>query len=317
MRVLVTGGAGFIGSNLVGTLLARGHDVGVVDNLSTGRRDNLAPEVWFRELDILDTALQDAVAEFAPEAVVHLAAQASVSESLRDPERDWAVNAEGTRLVAAAARQVGVQRMVSASSAAVYGEPDEADLPLKETARKAPANPYGKSKLAAEGLMAAELAGSPTDFASFRFSNVYGPGQDGAGEGGVVAIFCTRLRDDVAPVIYGSGGQTRDFIYVGDVVEAIIAAAEASGSLASMGSGADAASYNISTGAETSVNGLLDALRAASAKMGEPIFLPARDGDVDRSSLDPAKALGAFGWHAVAPLERGVTSTWRWFGGHA
>ena len=224
MRVLVTGGAGFIGSNLVHALVSGGHQVGIIDDLSTGKSANVHPHAWFRALDILDDSFGELVAEFAPDAVVHLAAQASVSVSLEDPDRDWAVNAEGTRLVARAAREAGAKRMISASSAAVYGEPAEADLPLSETAPKAPVNPYGKSKLAAESLLAQELEGSDVDYASFRFSNVYGPRQDGAGEGGVVAIFCTRMREGAAPVVYGTGAQTRDFIYVGDVVGAIISA---------------------------------------------------------------------------------------------
>ena len=155
---------------------------------------------------------------------MHLAAQASVTASIADPDRDWAVNAEGTRVVAEAARAAGARRVISASSAAVYGEPAETDLPLAETAAKAPANPYGRSKLAAEGLLARALTGSDTDWSSFRFSNVYGPRQDGAGEGGVVAIFCQHMHDNVTPVIYGDGRQSRDFVYVGDVVSAIVLA---------------------------------------------------------------------------------------------
>ena len=315
MRVLVTGGAGFIGSNLVHALIASGHQVGVVDDLSTGTAENLHPHAWFRTLDILDPGFPAVVAEFAPEVVVHLAAQASVGASIEDPERDWAVNAEGTRVVGQAAREAGARRMVSASSAAVYGEPLEADLPLTESAPKAPVNPYGNSKLAAEGLLAGELLGSGVDHASFRFSNVYGPRQDGAGEGGVVAIFCARMREKQSPVIYGTGAQTRDFIYVGDVVAAIIAALGSEAALA--GEGPDGASYNISTGTETSVNDLLFALRQASDYLGGVEHAPARTGDVDRSSLDPGKARRGFGWSAHQPLDNGAAVTWRWFAGRS
>jgi UDP-glucose 4-epimerase len=311
MRVLITGGAGFIGSNLAHALVSGGHAVGVVDDLSTGKSDNVHPYAWFRMLDILDPSFAETVAEFAPDAVVHLAAQASVSVSIRHPERDWSVNAEGTRLVAHAARKAGAKRVIAASSAAVYGEPAASELPLVEAAPKAPANPYGKSKLAAEGLLADELTGTGVDYASFRFSNVYGPRQDGAGEGGVVAIFCTRMHAGEPPVVYGTGSQTRDFIYVGDVVAAIISALMSETPLAA--EGPDGASYNVSTGDESSVEMLLLSLRQASGYLGAVDYEPARTGDVERSSLSPEKAARVFGWRANQPLENGAAVTWRWF----
>jgi UDP-glucose 4-epimerase len=315
MRVLITGGAGFIGSNLAYALVSGGHEIGIVDDLSAGKRENLHPYAWTRVLDILDPTFPALVAEFAPDAVVHLAAQASVGKSLDDPERDWAVNAEGTRIVAEAARDAGAVRVISASSAAVYGEPAEADLPLSETAPKAPVNPYGRSKLAAEGLLTEALSGSGVDWASFRFSNVYGPRQDGAGEGGVVSVFCQRLHEGRTPVIYGDGTQSRDFIYVGDVVAAIISALNAEGTLAA-GAGDDNA-YNISTGHETSVNDLFLALRLASNKPGAADHEAAREGDVMRSSLDPLKARRTFGWTAHQTLGLGADMTWRWYASQA
>jgi len=303
MHVLVTGGAGFIGSNLVRALLSGGHRVAVVDDLSTGSPENLDPRADFRRLDILDDGLSDYVAEVAPDAVVHLAAQASVVASLRDPERDRAVNAEGTRRVAAAARAAGARRMISASSAAVYGEP--AELPLTEHSETLPTNPYGSSKLEAEGLLAAELADGATDFASFRFSNVYGPRQDAAGEGGVVAIFCDRIRTGQRPVVFGDGSQTRDFIYVGDVVGAIVSALFSEAALAG--------SYNISTGERTSVDGLVMALRQAAHYLGAVDRAPAREGDIVHSVLDPSLAAATFGWKANVSLDTGIALTWRWF----
>lgn len=310
MRVLVTGGAGFIGSNLVQALLSSGlHEVAVVDDLSTGKAENIDPRTTFRKLDILDHSFPGFVAEFAPEAIVHLAAQASVSESIRDPERDRAVNAGGTRVVAEAALATGVRRVISASSAAVYGEPEA--VPLTETAAKRPANPYGESKLEAEGMLAEVLRGRDVDFASFRFSNVYGPRQDAKGEGGVVAIFCDRLAAGQAPGIYGDGSQTRDFIYVGDIVAAIMGALASENPLA--GEGADGPAYNISTGAETSVNELLMSIRQAASYFGPAENLPVRDGDVARSALDPSKAAATFGFSAHVDLDTGIAHTWRWF----
>ena len=311
MRVLITGGAGFIGTNLAYALLSGGDAIGIIDDLSAGKRENLHPYAWTRVLDILDPTFPALVAQFEPDAVVHLAAQASVAESQRDPDRDWAVNAEGTRIVAQAALAAGAKRVISASSAAVYGEPVEADLPLAENATKAPVNPYGRSKLAAEGLLADTLSGTGVDWASFRFSNVYGPRQDGAGEGGVVAVFCQRIHEGTTPVVYGDGSQTRDFIYVGDVVGAIVSALDAEATLAP-GVG-DAAAYNVSTGLETSVNELFGALRIASGFLGDVEYGAAREGDVLRSSLDATKAAKTFGWKAHQTLELGAEMTWRWY----
>jgi len=308
MRVLVTGGAGFIGSNLVHALVGS-HEVGVIDDLSTGKAANLHPSAWNRTMDILDDRLAGAVAEFAPEVVVHLAAQSSVPRSIVDPVRDWAVNVDGTRRVAEAAVAAGARRVISASSAAVYGEP--AEVPLRESSPTAPANPYGSSKLAAEAALAEALSGTGVDYASFRFSNVYGPRQDAEGEGGVVAIFCSGLAAGRAPVIYGTGEQTRDFIYVADVVAAIISAMDY-GDLLSEATPAGAA-YNISTGEEVSVSALAEALRPIAGFAGEFGHERERAGDVLRSALDPAKARKVFGWKALVPLAAGLGPTYRWF----
>jgi UDP-glucose 4-epimerase len=311
VRVIVTGGAGFIGSNLCFALLGAGHELLVVDDLSTGHAGNLDPRAQFRCMDILDDGLTETFQAFGPDAVVHLAAQASVVASIRDPERDRAVNAEGTHRVASAARASSAKRVLSASSAAVYGDP--AELPLREESVTLPLNPYGSSKLEAEALLAAELAGSDVDFASMRFSNVYGPRQDAAGEGGVVAIFCDRVNEGVPPQINGDGQQTRDFIYVGDVVGFVVAALGTEVSLAS--GTAAAAPYNVSTGRATTVNELLMAVRTAASYFGPAASSPPREGDIDHSVLDPGKALSVLGWQARVDLATGIDMTWRWFAG--
>lgn len=309
MRILVTGGAGFIGSNLVHALIG-GHELGVIDDLSTGRMDNVHPAAWFRRLDILDGSLAEAISAFAPEVVVHLAAQASVAESFRDPERNRAVNVDGTVAVASAASAAGARVVLSASSAAVYGEPSE--LPLGEVAAKVPTNPYGRSKLEAEAALAECLAGTGTDFASLRFSNVYGPRQDWRGEGGVVAVFAARMTAGEPPTINGDGSQTRDFVYVGDVIGALLAAIEGDERLAT-GPGPDGPAYNVSSGQETSVETLARLMRAPARYTGPVEHGPAREGDVARSALDPAKASQVFGWRAEVPLERGLAVTVSWF----
>jgi UDP-glucose 4-epimerase len=285
----------------------------VVDDLSTGSMDNVDPRSEFHRLDILDGSMAEVFSAFGPDAVVHLAAQASVSASVADPQRDRAVNALGTQAVARAARQSGVLRMLSASSAAVYGEPEM--LPLPESARKDPQSPYGDSKLEAESLLAGELRDSGVDFASMRFSNVYGPRQDAGGEGGVVALFCDRIRRGEAPVIFGDGRQTRDFIYVGDVVAALLTALEFDGALAAAGE--DGPAYNISTGSRVSVEELLMALRVAAGFLGPATYASAREGDIVDSSLDPSKAAETFGWRSRVELEAGIAMTWRWFAARA
>lgn len=308
MRILVTGGAGFIGSNLVHALVAGGNHVGVIDDFSTGKAANLHPAAWVRHMDILDPALDGVVAEFAPDAVVHLAAQTDISRSRRDPERDRLVNTGGTAAVARAAAAAGARRVLSASSAAVYGDHDR--LPILETAEKRPANPYGESKLAAEQALADALEGTGVDFASMRFSNVYGPRQDGRGEGGVVAIFATRLASGERPIVYGDGRQTRDFIYVGDIVAFILEALDYPERLA--GDMPDGPAYNVSTGRETSVQQVAAYLSAASGALKQPEYLPVREGDVPRSALDPGKAGRTLAWVARQPIENGLAFTWRW-----
>ncbi|HAL31034.1 MAG TPA: UDP-glucose 4-epimerase [Coriobacteriia bacterium] len=309
MRVVVTGGAGFIGGNLIHALLGGGAEVTVIDDLSTGSMDNVHPAAAFRCLDVLSPETAQAISDARPDVVIHLAAQVSVAASLADPAFDRAVNVDGTRAVAEAAVAAGARRVLSASSAAVYGEPQE--LPLTETSPTAPAVPYGTSKLEAEGVLAEVLRPAGVDFASLRFANVYGPRQRAEGEGGVVAEFASRMARGETPVIFGSGSQTRDFIYVADVVNACVLAATHEGVLAHPGVSGPA--YNISTGTATSVNMLAEGLRVAMRYPGAIERADAREGDVEESVLSPAKAADAFGWSAAVELQAGLAATGTWF----
>jgi UDP-glucose 4-epimerase len=306
MRCLVTGGAGFIGSNLVDALLARGDEVTVVDNLTTGRRVNLEPALAagaeLVELDIRDgEALSSLARERRPEAIFHLAAQIDVRKSLAEPFFDASVNVGGTANVLEAARAAECGRVVSISTGgAIYGEGEGQELPLSEGAPIAPMSQYGQSKFAAEGYVTLYERLYGLSGVSLRLGNVYGPRQDPLGEAGVIAIFCGLLEDGGQPTVYGDGRQTRDYIYVGDVVSAAIAAA-----------GADATGpINIGTGRETTVLELVEALRELSgSEEFEPQFAPPRTGEVQRISSDPGRAERELGWRAEVGLEDGLRRT--------
>ncbi len=306
MNCLVTGGAGFIGSNLVDALVARGDAVTVVDDLSTGRRDNLdgalAAGAELVELDIRDAAALAALAAAKqPRTVFHLAAQIDVRKSLEDPAFDAAVNVGGTANVLEAARGVGVGRVVFVSTGgAIYGEGEGQRLPLDESAPIAPMSAYGQSKFAAEGYLALyeRLYGLST--VALRLGNVYGPRQDPLGEAGVIAIFCGLLSSGGRPTVYGDGTQTRDYIYVGDVVAAALAAAQSDASGA----------FNIGTGRETSVLELAEALgRLGGADGFEPELAPPRAGEVQRISVDASRAEGELGWIPATSLDEGLRLT--------
>jgi len=306
MRCFVTGGAGFIGSNLVDALLARGDDVTVVDDLSTGRRENLdgalAGTARLVELDIRDReALTDLAAREKPEVVFHLAAQIDVRKSVADPAFDASINVGGTANVLDAARAAGSRRVVFTSTGgAIYGEGEGQELPLGEDAPIAPLSAYGQSKFAAEGYLALYERLYGMSGVSLRLGNVYGPRQDPLGEAGVIAIFCGRLRAGEQPTVFGNGKQTRDYIYVGDVVAAALAAAdsEASGPI------------NIGTGIETDVLELVNRLAELGGAGGfEAELAPPRTGEVQRISIDPARAGRELGWSAKTGLEDGLRLT--------
>jgi UDP-glucose 4-epimerase len=306
MKALVTGGAGFIGSNLVDALLARGDTVTVVDDLSTGRRENLdgalAAGTELAEVDIRDAAaLAELTAARAPEVVFHLAAQIDVRKSVADPAFDASINVGGTANLLEAMRVAGSRRIVFVSTGgAIYGEGEGQDLPLAENAPIAPLSPYGQSKFAAEGYIALYERLYGLSGVSLRLGNVYGPRQDPLGEAGVIAIFCGRLRAGQRPTVFDDGKQTRDYIYVGDVVAAALAAAdsEASGPI------------NVGTGIETDVLELAARLAEIhGATEFEPEFAPARAGEVQQIALDAARAERKLAWKAETNLADGLRLT--------
>ncbi len=303
MRALVTGGAGFIGSNLVDSLVERGDEVTVVDDVSTGKRANLDQAiqngVQLIELDIRDAeAVHAAVEQARPEVIFHLAAQIDVRKSVADPANDSRINVEGTVNVLRAAQTHGVRRFVNTSTGgAIYGEVQI--IPAPEDHPVAPEAPYGLSKFCAEQYceLFTRLHGLST--VSLRYGNVYGPRQDPLGEAGVVAIFCGKLLDGERPTIFGDGEQTRDYVYVGDVVDANLRAAGAQTSGA----------VNIGCGAEVSVLDIVAALAPHADGAFAPEHAPERLGEVRRSALDASRARQELGWEAGTGLEDGLERT--------
>jgi UDP-glucose 4-epimerase len=293
LRTVVTGGAGFIGSNLVDALLARGDDVTVVDNLASGKRRNVDPAAAFFEDDVrgeLDFAGID--------VVFHLAAQADVQTSVQRPDYDADVNVVGTVRVLEAARAAGAQVVFSSTGGAIYGECEE---PAREDRTLEPMSPYGIAKLAGEHYLAGWNRIHGSTHVALRFGNVYGPRQDSGLEGGVVAIFLERMARGEETAIYGDGGQTRDFVYVGDVVEALLAA-----------TGREGGPYNVGTGRETTILDLHRACASVAGSDNEPRIEEARLGDVRRSVLDVSLIERELGWRARTSLEDGLRATWDW-----
>jgi UDP-glucose 4-epimerase len=310
MRALVTGGAGFIGSNLVDALLDRGDEVAVIDDLSTGKRENLtgalARGADLHVIDIRDGApLREVIAGARPDIVFHLAAQMDVRKSIEDPAFDAGINVVGTINVLEASRLAGVGRVVNTSTGgAIYGEVDV--MPTPESTPPRPMSAYGQSKFCAEAYCGWYERLYGLSSVILRYGNVYGPRQDPHGEAGVIAIFCGKLIAGERPRIFGDGRQTRDYAYVGDIVAANLAAAahpEAHGA------------YNIGTGVESSVLEVVAALReAAGVGEGElePEFAPARPGELQRSSLDVTRARAELGFSAETDLVSGLRSTLEW-----
>jgi len=302
--ILVTGGAGFIGSHLCDRLLAEGHRVVAVDNLTTARIGNLSEarsyggEFTFFNMDVRAEGLLSLFERHRPEVVMHLAAQASVSVSVEDPTLDASVNVMGLLNVMDCSSRTGVRKVVyAASGGTLYGEPRK--LPVKETASGRPVSPYGISKKAGIEYLSFYERYRGVAFSALALANVYGPRQDPHGEAGVVSIFASKMLNGEAPTIFGDGNQTRDYVFVDDTVHAFALAADRG----------DGRLINVGTALETSVNGIFRLLADVTGFSGEPAHGPARPGDLRRSALDPALAGEMLGWRPWTHLEHGLAET--------
>jgi UDP-glucose 4-epimerase len=295
VRVVVTGGAGFVGSHLVDALLARGDEVHVIDDLSSGKREQVPEEAGFSQLDVRDS-LEPVFDDVKPEVCFHLAAQIDVRVATTHPHLDARINVLGTINVLEAARRLGTEVVFSSTGGAIYGE---CDGPAAESAPLEPVSPYGVSKLAAEEYMSAYSRLYGVNHVSLRYANVYGPRQDAHGEAGVVAIFFGAFAEGGTPVIFGDGEQTRDFVYVGDVVDATLAAQGKTGV------------FNVGVGAETTINELFAACVRVAGVDVEAERKPARPGEIVRSVVDPSLAAAELGWKPDTLLEDGLAETWR------
>lgn len=309
MRAVVTGGAGFIGSTLVDRLLADGHEVVAIDNLASGNLANLegaasTGRFEFVELDVRDGSIPSELDRLRPEVVFHLAAQADVRVSVDRPLFDADVNVLGGLNVIEGARLAGARKVVVASSGGtIYGDPDPSDLPVDESHSQHPISPYGVAKKVVDDYLFAFRFLHGLDYASLALANVYGPRQDPHGEAGVVAIFAGRLLGGEPCTIFGDGEQTRDFVFVDDVVDAFVRAAD-------RGAGVRC---NIGTGVETSVNVLYRAMADAAGVVEPAVHAPARVGELQRSALDPSFAGHAIGWRPTTTLTDGALATLEWF----
>lgn len=303
MKILVTGGAGFIGSHIVDAYIADGHDVAVVDNLSTGCKRNVNSRARFYERDICDRGLLAIVEHERPDVINHQAAQVNLRASLDDPLADMNVNVGGLVNVLESTKGCAVKRMIFASSGgAIYGEQD--CFPADETHRTAPLNPYGLNKLAGEQYLHYYCRRHGISWTALRYANVYGPRQNAFGEGGVVAIFTTKMLEGKQPVINGDGAQTRDYVFVGDVVESNRAALALDGN--------DGA-YNVATGHETDVNRIFHILRELTGFAGRRQCGDAKAGEQRRSCLLSDKLTGVSGWRPRTTLWKGLSDTVAWY----
>ncbi len=303
-KIMVTGGAGFIGSHVVEGFTEAGHEVAVLDNLSSGKRENVPSQVKFYEGDMTDADFVNKVfGEFKPEVVNHHAAQPSVNRSVREPRFDAEQNILGSITLLEAAARHGVKRFIFASTGgALYG--DAPVIPSPEDTPVVPLSPYGIAKASIEHYIRFFATERGIERAVLRYANVYGPRQDPFGEAGVVAIFSLRAVSGETCVIYGSGKQTRDFVYVKDVANANKLALDC-----------EPGTYNIGTGSETSINGLFDEFKKINPSL-ENVHADGRSGEVFRSVLDASRAQDALGWSPQMILSQGIRETFEWFKEH-
>ncbi len=301
MRVLVTGGAGFIGSHLTDALLARGDEVAVVDDLSSGRAGRLDPQVTLHKHSITDAAALNAVvAAFRPELICHLAAQIDVVASVTRPAQDAQVNVVGTVNVLEAARQADARVVFASSGGALYGR--DAPIPSLEDVLPLPESPYGIAKYCAEQYIGLFNRLHGTRHGVLRLANVYGPRQDPAGEAGVITIFCASVLAGQQPTIYGDGAQTRDYVYVADTVRAFLAAADSG----------RPGTWNVGAGAEVTVLDLVAFIAKIAGRAVEPRLAAPRQGELLRSTVAVERAAAELGWRASMPLAEGVSQVYRW-----
>jgi UDP-glucose 4-epimerase len=301
MRVLVTGGAGFIGSHLTDALLARGDEVSVIDDLSAGRAERVSERATLHTLSVTDPGpLNAVIGQERPELICHLAAQIDVRASVAAPADDAQTNVVGTVQVLEAARAVDARVLFCSSGGALYGR--EAPIPSMEDVLPLPESPYGIAKYCAEQYVGLYNRLHGTRHCSLRLANVYGPRQDPTGEAGVITIFCGRVLAGERPTIYGDGTQTRDYVYVGDVVAAFLAAADSG----------RPGTWNIGTGAEVSVLELASMIGEIAGHPADPTFAPMRPGELQRSAIAVDRARRDLGWSARMPLDEGMRATYRW-----
>ncbi len=302
VRVAVTGGAGFIGSHVADAFLARGDDVLVVDDLSAGKRDQIPDDAKLAQLDVADLdGLRAALADFRPDVVCHLAAQASVTVSVANPELDFASNVRGTFNVCRVAAELGARIVFASTGGALYG--NQAPVPTPETFVAAPLSPYGASKLAGEAFVATQARSLGVPNVVLRLGNVYGPRQDAHGEAGVVAIFSERLLGGETPIVYGHGKPTRDYVHVADITRGFLLAADHDA----------AGTFNLGWGREVDVLEVLAALQRAAGTVVEPQLEPLRPGELDRSAIDSTAAAETLGWRPEVELGDGLADTFRWY----
>ena len=304
MKVLITGGAGFIGSHLTEHLLSAGDEPVAFDNLSFGRRENLPPEVKLIEADVLDEQLFRIVEDGRFDAIVHLAGQTMVNASLDDPTFDARQNILGTLRVLEAARRGSVRRIVFASTAASYGDVPESELPILETRSLAPLSFYGLSKVTVEQYLAMYHAMFGLDYVVLRFANVYGERQGDGGEGGVISIFARAIAAGEDITVFGDGGQTRDFVYAGDI---------AAGIRAALITAAPNTVYNLSTATQTSLREIINILSHVAGRTIVPNYGPARAGDIYKSALANGRARQGLSWEPKVTLEEGMRRTYAYF----